>query len=284
MKLITFTTLLLSLLLVGNLKAQNIEGIATYKTQRQMDVQLDSTQMDDAMQKQLIAMLKKQFQKEFTLQFTDGESVYKEEEKLDAPSPGMGGGMVQVEIMGNGASDVLYKNTNEQQFVNQVESFSKQFLIQDKINDREWKLEKETKNIGDYTCFKATSTYERSVMRTRTISSSSAEETEAPEEEKETITVTAWYTPQIPVKNGPANYDGLPGLILEIADGELSVLCSKIVLNPKNGVDINRPKGGKKVTQDEFDKIMDKKMKEMEEQFHDSRRNNGDQIEIRIGG
>jgi GLPGLI family protein len=47
------------------------------------------------------------------------------------------------------------------------------------------------------------------------------------------VTITAWYTPEIPVNQGPENYWGLPGLILEINDGKTVILCSKIVLNPK---------------------------------------------------
>jgi GLPGLI family protein len=30
------------------------------------------------------------------------------------------------------------------------------------------------------------------------------------------VVTTAWYTPQIPVSNGPRNYHGLPGLIMEV--------------------------------------------------------------------
>ncbi|MBL4664220.1 MAG: GLPGLI family protein [Flavobacteriaceae bacterium] len=102
----------------------------------------------------------------------------------------------------------------------------------------------------------------------------------------ETVTVTAWYTPQIPVKNGPSQYNGLPGLILELNDGDLTILCSKVVLNPKSGLDIKEPKGGKVVTQEKFDQIMEKKMQEMEEQFKSDGRRGGDgsSFEIRIGG
>jgi GLPGLI family protein len=102
----------------------------------------------------------------------------------------------------------------------------------------------------------------------------------------ETITVTAWYTPQIPVPNGPGTYDGLPGLILEVNDSELTILCSKVVLNPSKGVDVEEPKGGKVVTQEEYDKIMDKKMQEMNERFESDgrRKRDGNEIEIRIGG
>ena len=49
---------------------------------------------------------------------------------------------------------------------------------------------------------------------------------------KETQTVTAWYTPQIPVSNGPEEFQGLPGLILELSYDSQTILCSKISLKP----------------------------------------------------
>ncbi|GAB5401545.1 MAG: GLPGLI family protein [Aureisphaera sp.] len=262
---------------------QDIQGIATYKTQRKVDIQLDSTQMDDAMQQQMMAMLKKQFEKEYTLEFTNAESVYKEVPKLDGPQAGAS--WVQVEVIGSGGEGVLYKNLDENRFANQTESFSKVFLIKDAMEEREWKLEKETKNIGQYTCFKATSTYERSMMR-MVNSNENGEKDSKEEEQKETITLTAWYTPQIPVKNGPDNYDGLPGLILEVGDGELTILCSKVVLNPEKGVAIKEPNQGKKVSQEEYDGIMEKKMEEMRERYESDNRKggHGNEIEIRIGG
>lgn len=290
MKALINLSLILAFLISSATYGQKIQGIATYKTQRKMDIQLDSSQVDDAMKEQLMAMMKKQFQKEYTLEFTEDESVYKEVPKLDNPSAGGVGGMrFEVQVVGSGDSDVLYKNVKEDRFANQNEMFSKQFLIKDKIEARDWKMEKETKNIGEYACFKATYTYERPIMEMRTISSDddkTEEEEEDREEEMETITVTAWYTPQIPVSNGPAAYGGLPGLILELNDGELSILCSKVVLNPKDGLSIKEPDNGKVVTQEKYDEIMQKKMDEMEEQFEsDGRRGgNGNRMEIRIGG
>ena len=99
----------------------------------------------------------------------------------------------------------------------------------------------------------------------------------------ETISITAWYTPQIPVSTGPGNYHGLPGLILEVNDGTETVVCNKIILNPKDDIDISEPKKGKEVTQSEFDEIMKKKMKEMEDRYNSERRD-GNEIEIKIGG
>jgi GLPGLI family protein len=281
MKTLLSISLIVSMFFCSSLLSQDLKGIATYKTQRKMEVALDSTRMDDAMRSQVMAMLKKQFEKEFELEFTAAESMYKEVEKLD--TPGTGASFVQMQVVSSGdAGDILYKNLDENRFTSQNEVFSKQFLIQDPIEKQEWKLEKETKNIGEYTCFKATYTRMANVVNSVR---SSGDDSEAAEEREEEIIVTAWYTPQIPIGNGPSRYGGLPGLILEISDGQETILCNKIILNPKKGVAIKEPREGKKVNQDEFDIIMEKKMKEMNERYENNNGGeDGERIEIRIGG
>ena len=71
--------------------------------------------------------------------------------------------------------------------------------------------------------------------------------------------VTAWYSPEIPVSFGPDNYWGLPGLILEVNDGDNMLLCSKVVLGTKEKTKIKAPNTGEKVTQKKFDEILKKK-------------------------
>lgn len=270
---------LIVLFIAATLNAQDFQGVATYKTQTKLDIKLDSTQMGSDMQKKMMAMLKKQFEKTYKLTFNKEESVYKEEDKLEDPNPQ---GMVMV-MVNTGGSDVLYKNTKENRYTSQNESFSKIFLIQDRLKTVDWVLGRETKNIGDYTCYKAT--FKREVeVRENGISINNDKEFNEEVEKKE-IEVLAWYTPQIPVNNGPENYHGLPGLILEVSDGTQTIVCSRIVINPENKVKISEPKKGKLVSQEKFDEIMNKKMKEMEEQNNSSHRGrDGETIEIRIGG
>ena len=259
--------------------AQDFQGIATYKSQRQMNIQLDSTQVNSEMHQQMMDMMKKQFQKTYLLTFNKEESVYKEDEQLESPQQA---GAMMV-IIDGGGSDVLYKNTKANSFSSQNEVFGKVFLIEDELEKRDWKLTNETKNIGNYTCYKATTTREQEVVESRISINGDNEDEEEAEPKMETITITAWYTPEIAVNNGPSRYQGLPGLILEIEDGTLSLLCSKIVLNPKNKKEIVKPTKGKKVNQEKFDQIMEKKMKEMQDRYHSDRRD-GESVEIRIGG
>lgn len=283
MKTFVNLTLLVSFLFTSMAFGQSIQGIATYKTQRKVDIQLDSTQFSGEMQKQMKAMMKKQFEREYTLEFTENESVYKQVEGLDQPNVEAGG--MRIMVAGSGGSDVLYKNLEENRFANQNEFFGKQFLIKDAIEPTDWKLEKETKNIGEYTCFKATYTTTRTVMNSVSSDNEGEESNSEETEEEQEVNVTAWYTLQIPVKNGPRAYGGLPGLILEVSDGSETILCSKIVLNPKDGISIKQPSKGKEVNQAEYDLIMQEKMKEMNEQFQgDGRRNGGDNVRIRIRG
>jgi len=272
-----FRLILLLICSTFSLFAQDFQGVATYKTQRKLDVKIDSTQVGGGeMQKQLMDMLKKQFQKTYILTFDKNSSLYKEDEALAPPSTG--GGMVFIQA--SNGSDILFKNIKTQSFINQVETFGKQFIIKDSLQPINWTLHQDTKNNGNYTCFKAT--YTKAIEESTRISFGDEEENKS-ETKTTTRTVTAWYTPQIPVSNGPDNYQGLPGLILEISDGDLSILCSKITLNPKKTIEIEEPQKGKEVTQQEYDEIIQKKMKEMSEQYR-GRGADENTIEIRVGG
>lgn len=274
---------ILSMFIVVSVTAQSFQGKATYKTSRKMNFKMGGDRanaMSDDEKAQMNARLMKQFQKTFILTFDKSASIYKEDKNLKAPVARPAGGanmMVQV-VGGGGGNDVYYKNTKENRFANKTEIMGKRFLIKDELPKYDWKLTDETKNIGVYTCYKAT--YTRQEDRT----SMSMENGEVSEKtEKVDVVTTAWYTPTIPVSNGPRGYNGLPGLILEVKEGNETIICSEIVMNPKDKIKIEEPKKGKKVSQAEYEKIMDKKTKEMMEQFK-SKRRNGNNVEIRIGG
>jgi GLPGLI family protein len=274
------TITILCLFLVHTIIGQNFQGKAIYKTSRKMNLNIDGgsgSTMSDAQKAQMKAMMMKQFQKTFVLTFDKTSSMYKEEKSLKAPVARQGGNMMMT-FGGGGGNDVVYKNVKENRFVNKTEIMGKLFLIKDELPKYDWKLSGETKNIGIYTCYKAT--YTRGEER----ASMSVEDGKVTEKKnKVDVVTTAWYAPSIPVSNGPANYTGLPGLILEIREGTQTIICSEIGLNPKEKIVIEEPRKGKKVSQSQYEKIMAKKSKEMMEKFK-SRRKDGNSIEIRIDG
>ena len=274
------------LMISGIIQAQNFQGMAVYESKtstaefaKGLSGNKDIT---PERQKQIAERMKKMFEKTFILNFDKSASIYKEEEKLDAPGE-QGGRRMMASMMGGGGTH--YKNVKDKQFIVDKEFFGKEFLIKDSLPKYDWKMEGESKQIGNYTCFKATAVVKvnesdfrnfrfknrdkkETENKTETVKDTAkakktnfTEDWEMPKEN----TITAWYCPEIPVNQGPENYWGLPGLILEVNDGKTVMLCTKIVMNAKDKVEIKPATKGKQVTQTEYNDIVKKKMEEMQE-------------------
>lgn len=272
----------------NNIFAQKeFQGKAYYESKTTVD--MDSWggrmgQMSEEQKKQMAERMKSMFEKTYILTFNRTESIYKEEEKLATPGSGgsQWGGM-----MSSFTGGAQYKNVQNAQLLQEQEFFGKQFLVKDSLPPLKWEMGTETKQIGQYTCFKATAVkpvdeMDFSNMRRRNndsnekkesdkskdstkkeVSDNPMDEIEVPKE----IVVTAWYTPQIPVNQGPGEYWGLPGLILEVNANRTTILCSKIILNPDVKEIIKVPSKGKQVTKVEYNDIMKKKIEEMREMY-----------------
>ena len=277
---------LLAFVTVTTFAQKDFQGKATYMSKTTMDMSnfgRGGRQMSEAQKKQIAERMKSMLEKTFILSFNKTASIYKEDAKLAAPTADGGRGFRFGGFAGGGTK---YKNTKENVALESTELFGKKFLISDKMEQPKWKLGSETKQIGNYTCFKATlikdvDPLDFSNMRRRgnrnndkdetkkdsTNVTKLSEEIEIPKQ----VEVTAWYTPQIPVSNGPAEYWGLPGLILEINSGRTTVLCTEIIINPAEKEDIEKPTKGKKITREEYNTTVKEKMEEMRERFSGGR-------------
>lgn len=292
-KIIYNITLFFAFLL--GLQAQEFQGMAVYESKTSIEdfkTQMSGNKnITPEMQKTMEDRMKSMFEKTFILNFDKSASIYKEEEKLDSPTQGGGGFRMMGNMMGGGGT--FYKNVKEKTYTVDKEFMGKEFLIKDSLPNLKWKMEGETRVIGGFNCFKATAV--RPVSKTDfqnlrprregtvakpTDAAKSTNFMDGLEMPKEVV-VTAWYTPEVPVNQGPDNYWGLPGLILEINDGKTVILCSKIVLNPKEKAVIKASTKGKVVTQAEYDETVLKKMEEFRN-MNNGRGNGG--MQIRIGG
>lgn len=258
---------------------QDFQGKAYYFSKTTLDMNnFGGRQMSEQQKKMIADRMKSMFEKSFVLTFNKEESIYKEEEKLDAPGGGRGGMRFGGMSMTGGDQ---YKNVKENKLLVEQEFFGKQFLVNDELKKLDWVMTAETKQIGQYLAMKATAVVElddtdfmsarrRGGRERNDEKANDSTKTNNPMDEIEipkTQTVTAWYTPQIPINQGPGEYWGLPGLILEVSAGRTTILCSKIVLNPGEKEDIKRPSKGKEVTQKEYSDIVKKKVEEMSEMF-----------------
>lgn len=230
-------------------------------------------QMSEQQKKQIEARMKSWLEKTYILTFDKEESIFKEDEKLSSPVNGRGSS-----FFGSSFSPgAQYKNIKSRTFIQDQEFFGKQFLIKEDMQPLEWKMGTETKQIGQYMCFKATAkkvsteidmsppkrgNNKRNSDSFNVKDSTNLKEIIKEDETPKMVDVIAWYTPQIPVSQGPSEYWGLPGLILEVSAGNTVMLCSKIVINPKEKTEIEAPKKGQVVTKREYNEIITKKMEE----------------------
>jgi GLPGLI family protein len=281
--------IIILLFLTLNLQAQDFQGRATYQTKTSLDMSgWGNGQMSEQQKKQIADRMKSMLEKTYQLIFDRNESSFKEDEKLQAPSSGGGrwGGM-----MSSFASGPQYKNIKEGLIIQEQDFFGKIFLIKDSLPQLEWKLVGETKQIGQYTCFKATATKPVDELDFMSMRRRNREEDTKKEEEKieggapadstkskttvafdnlevpKFVEITAWYTPQIPVSTGPGEYHGLPGLILEVTAGRTVMLCTKLIMNPQDRAEIIRPDKGKIVNRKEYNDIVKEKIQEMREMY-----------------
>lgn len=259
-----------SLVLLFSFKptVEEFQGQAFYFSKSKMELGSWGARMSEAQKKQVQARLKNRLEKTYILSFNKVESIFDEEEKLDAISGA-------TDSWGNNFSrGKQYKNIKENALIQSQEFYGKRFLVKDKLQEISWDMGKESKQIGQYLCFKATALVPTNELawfdfswsdlraQNNTVTTDSTA-VKTLEPEVKMTEVEAWYTPQIPVSHGPAEYWGLPGLILEVSAGGTTMLCSKIVMNPKEKIKIEAPDKGKEITKTEYQNTIQTKMLEM---------------------
>lgn len=176
------------------------------------------------------------------LYYTPQASLYrndpaKEEQSTSIDQETEEGG---VHIRMDAPDNQFYCDLVTNQCTDKREFMQRNFLIERELNSAAWKLTGKQKMILNYPCQEAT-------------------------REENDRKITAWYTPAIPVSTGPASFTGLPGLILEVVINDGDQTFTAISVQPDAAVSsyIVKPKEGKKVTEEEFNKIREEKMKEM---------------------
>ncbi len=259
-KIIFFT---FGLLLTLNLNAQEFQGQATYISKSTIDLGRWGVGKSEAEIKAVKARMKDRLEKTYVLTFNKEESMFKEVDKLDAMSGA-------TDSWGkNFAAGDQYKNVKDNAQIQDQEFYGKRFLVKDKLQPIEWIMGTESKQIGNYMCFKATASIPTEELTWYSFSWSSnaipVENAEGETAEVPEIPMTeveAWYAPQIPVSHGPSEYWGLPGLILEVSAGDTTMLCSKLVINPQEKVEIEAPDKGKEITKKAYQETIITKMQE----------------------
>lgn len=270
--------ILLASILLNQVFAQNFSGEVVYQSKTMMkdNFKIEMEGATPEMMKGFGEELKKAFEKTYTLKFNTFEGVFSEEQQIENDAKS-----TNFQVFSSSGNEKSYLNLKDKQSIREKDFLSKEFLIVDQLKTWDWVLTEETKKIGQYTAIKAVCTlkvreedlkkYEE--MKEKQANSNTQIMVLTPPKERQII---AWFTPEIPVSLGPDRFWGLPGLILEVHDGNTVWLCSKITLNPKGGVKIEKPKKGQRVNEKEYQELVAKKLESM--------KNGNGTIEFRFGG
>lgn len=210
-------------------------GTVRYEEKMKIEIKLEgeSAQYSD--------MLPKEQTEKKILYFSPEASVYRgasapaNTETMEQESAGT---MVRFQIYQT--DDIIYRDLRNNKRIEQREFMTRMFLIESDAGKADWKLTGEQKTILGYPCQEAV-------------------------REDEGKKIRAWFTPAIPVPTGPQNYGNLPGLILavETHDGDRTITATSIDMTAPETTMLVKPKQGKRVTPEEYRKIVDEKMKEM---------------------
>lgn len=229
-------TLLAGLLMTISAMAQT-EGRIAYSRIMQMNISAP-----EGMEEMFKNMPKEQTAKK-ELIFNKTQSVYQKPEGdigTDDNMVHLSQGEMEISFDFKEPETSLYMDLEKKEKIDQQDFMGKLFLVKSTTGERKWKLGSRKLKVGDYICMEATTTI------------------------KDTVPVIAWYTPQIRVSAGPSGYEGLPGMILKVEEGDNIVhLATDIQLEAIDPEAISAPTKGKKVSIEKFEKIRKEKLEEL---------------------
>lgn len=184
----------------------------------------------------------------FYLYYNNGESIYIQEnaKKIDSPDLNMEKEKAKkIEIGNNGGG--IYKNFKSKEYLHEADVLGKQLLVTDKLEKISWVFLNDEKKIGSINCKKA-----KAIINN-----------------EETI---AWYNEELAITDGPEDFYGLPGLVIEVVTNDKTYHAINIQKN-NNRLEIKKPSEGTKVTKSQYLKILDEKINELKRGIGNSLRN-----------
>ena len=137
-------TLLLIFLLSIPFVAQDFQGQAFYKTQTAMDLGSWGDRMSAEQKKAMKERMKPYLEPVYILTFDKTKSIYKQEERLDAPGSGGGRGWGRMMAATGGP---VYKDVASKKSLQSTEFMGKKFLISNDEDNIKWVMQNEQKMI-----------------------------------------------------------------------------------------------------------------------------------------
>ncbi len=223
----------------------NTSGIITYE--QVIDYDLGDYKSDPA-REAYVSDLPKQGKSKFVLSFSGQQAFYEQDlENVEAQSQKLQNAIAKGSYgkAPTTKTKQVYFNMADNSQIEQVEFMTRNFNLKSGLPQLAWKITSDRKKVLDYVCIGAELTQGKQTFK-------------------------AWFSLEIPISAGPADYYGLPGLILAVEkNSEVFLLATKVDLGtaPSNlKAMLNE---GKEMNKAEFDKTVAEK----EQEYKESMRN-----------
>lgn len=257
--------LLLLFFSLSSISSQEISGKAYYQSATDVRVSdFEGRNMSMQQKQQFRQMMKDFFKKNYVLSFTKSESFYEEDNRLAHP---MADNRIGSKL-GHFVKGPEYKNVITNEYLQTQEFLGKLFLIKDPLQKLDWKITSESIKIGEYTCYKATAKKKVQGEDWRSITKANKDEKNSNIKE---IEITAWFTIDIPVSQGPSDFWGLPGLILKVDSDRTSIICTKIIIDSSKTINIKKPTKGEVVSANKYHEITKRRLEELKNRGRERR-------------
>jgi GLPGLI family protein len=251
-----YKLLIVAVLISSTASAQLKEGKVIYE--RKMNMHKDMPPEAE----QFKAMVPEFTTAKMELIFNGSQSLYHPQpgaEEDQMPEPGGDGRRINIRM--GGMDGESFRDYDKEQLVESRELGPKTYIIEDSLKAPKWKLEDDTLRILGYLCHKAT-TMQPNRMR-RPSFAPAGDSTQAPPPPPPDMPVTVWYTEEIESQAGPDNLFGLPGIILGANINNGTIVYKALSIEPAPTGLVKAPTNGKKITREEYRKMMQEQMRNM---------------------
>tara|TARA_B100001179_G_C18604124_1_gene412826 strand:- start:1512 stop:2135 length:624 start_codon:yes stop_codon:yes gene_type:complete len=148
--------------------------------------------MRDYMKNELMKLKQAYSSTQFMLEFNHSNSMFKVLQTMSIDGRNTSNDVA----MSADANGIFYTDVPSKSIIRQVHFENTEYFVKEEYPAFDWEILDETKQIGQYTCYKAIAIKKM--------------------ENGKSIPVEAWVATSLPFNYGPANYSGAGGLILEL--------------------------------------------------------------------
>jgi len=209
-------------------------GRITYEENIKLDIKLEGEAA------QFADMLPKERKTEKILSFTNEVTLF-EEGKAAGEDMHVESGEGMVFRVAVSEDNKTFTDLKKNIVIEQRDFMNRVFIIEKPQPETKWKVTGNQKIILGYQCMEAI-----------TLDTAGVE-------------TVVWFAPSITIKGGPAQFSNLPGMVLEvdINDGKRTYVAKALEPVAATDLKLEKPRDGKKVTEEEYMMIVEEKMKEM---------------------